>query len=341
MTKLIVFLFFANCFSLVSAKEFYCPTVSTKGDDRRTNKNSFRLVQYNAEWLFVDGADSCPGTTCPWKDDSQAQTHLSKIAQVIADLNPDLINLCEVESCDELTLLTQSSSLSSLGYKPYMIQGKDSSTGEDVGMLTKVDPLQDLYRTENRVSYPVPSTTCKSSYTGTYGVSKHYITTLTVNNMNIALIAMHLLAFPDDVNRCVEREAQASVIQSLVQPFIKDGYEVILMGDINDWDRDYPDLNNNAPISQVSNILKGVGTSWNLTNVASLIPQSDRYTEWYDENNDCVYSSKEVSSIDHIFVSSGLLSKVSNVFIAHNEYAQSCTDFYYSDHWPVVVDFEF
>lgn len=181
------------CYHFVWSAEYYCPSVSTKGDDRRTDNSTFRLVQFNAEWLFVDGADNCPGTTCPWGDSKAASTHLSTIAGVIADLKPDLLNLCEVESCDELTLLTQDSQLKDIPYKPYMIHGTDDSTGQDVGMLTLVDPLQDLYRTEVRVTYPIAGTTCTSSYTGSYGVSKHYITTLSVGGMKTALISMHLL----------------------------------------------------------------------------------------------------------------------------------------------------
>lgn len=329
------------CYHFVWSAEYYCPSVSTKGDDRRTDNSTFRLVQFNAEWLFVDGADNCPGTTCPWGDSKAASTHLSTIAGVIADLKPDLLNLCEVESCDELTLLTQDSQLKDIPYKPYMIHGTDDSTGQDVGMLTLVDPLQDLYRTEVRVTYPIAGTTCTSSYTGSYGVSKHYITTLSVGGMKTALISMHLLAFPEDQGRCVEREAQATVIQQTVTPLVEQGYEIILIGDINDWDNESLDLNNNKPISQVAAILKGQGTSWKLTNVATLIDQSERYSEWYDENEDCVYSTKEVSAIDHIFLSDGLLGKVSGAFYAHSEFAQSCDDFYYSDHWPLVVDFKF
>jgi len=342
MKNQISYLTFLTAVSAVLGSEFYCPTVSTPGADRRSSNSTFRLVQWNAEWLFVDGADNCPGTTCPWSDSKAASKHLTTVASVIADLKPDLLNLCEVESCDELTLLTQDSQLSSMGYKPYMIHGTDDSTGQDVGMLTLLDPQQDLYRNEARASYPISSTTCKSSYTGTYGVSKHYITTLKLGNMNVALISMHFLAFPDDQNRCVEREAQATVIQQTVTtPFIDKGYEVILIGDINDWDNTSLDSNSNKPISQVSAILKGSGTSWQLTNVASLIKQSERYSEWYDEDADCVYDSSEVSSIDHIYLSDGLLSKVSSAYFAHSEYSQSCDNFYYSDHWPLVVDFKF
>jgi endonuclease/exonuclease/phosphatase family metal-dependent hydrolase len=320
--------------------EFYCPTVATKGEDRRPNNSTFRLVQLNAEWLFMDDADDCPGATCPWTTAALAQTHMSSIAQVIFDLNPDLINLCEVESCDELTMLTKNDLLAAEGFKPYMVQGTDSSTGQDVGMLTKIDPTSDLVRTDNRVAYPIPSTQCASTYTGTYGVSKHYITTLKLNGFNVAIIAAHLLAFPDDNNRCVEREAQASVLQQVVTSYIEKGFEVVLLGDFNDFDGDAVDRNGNMPISQVNAILKGQGTNWKLTNVASKIDQNDRYSEWYDENDDCVFELAENSMIDHVLISDGLLSKVTNVFIAHSEYSQSCSTTY-SDHWPVVVDFTF
>ncbi len=212
----------------VFGAEFYCPLVSTKGEDRRSNSSNFRLVQFNVEWLFIDGADNCPGTTCPWKDVSAAETHLSTIAGVISDLNPDLVNLCEVESCDELTLLTENSKLSGKGYKPYMVKGTDSSTGQDVGMLTKIDPITDLIRSEDRATYPISTTTCKSSYTGSYGVSKHYITTLKVGSTNIALFSLHLLAIPDDQTRCVEREAQ--VIHLSVYPCVYFSYNRIAVG---------------------------------------------------------------------------------------------------------------
>ena len=61
-----------------------CPIVSNPGD-RRSNKNSLRLVQYNAEWLFIDYCSSakCPGSGCSWQTTADAQTHMSYITNVI------------------------------------------------------------------------------------------------------------------------------------------------------------------------------------------------------------------------------------------------------------------
>ena len=79
-----------------------CPTVTSPNADRRTDKNTLRIMQYNVEWLFTDyykNAD-CPGENCTWKNETAAQTHLTYVANVINDVQPDIINLCEVEGCD-------------------------------------------------------------------------------------------------------------------------------------------------------------------------------------------------------------------------------------------------
>ena len=117
------------------------------------------------------------------------------------------------------------------------------------------------------MSYPIASTTCNSTYTGSYGVSKHYISTFNVGGSKIAVFSMHLLAFPDDQNRCVQREAQATVMQQAITPYVNNGYEIIVIGDLNDFDSSVIDANGNKPISQVGDILRGKGTSWSLTNV--------------------------------------------------------------------------
>jgi hypothetical protein len=232
----LVLAYFLSTNTFVVKADTECPVVSSVGD-RRSNKNALRLVQYNAEWLFIDYCSSakCPGSGCSWATTADAQTHMSYVANVIKTLNPDIVNICEVEGCDELnTLIT---SLKDTTYKPYLKQGTDSSTGQNVGMITRVDPLVNLYRSEERASYPVAGSKC--GYTGaagTSGVSKHYITEFNLGGLNTALIGAHLLAIPTEPTRCAEREAQAQVLQNVVAGYIAKGYEVILLGDMNDFD---------------------------------------------------------------------------------------------------------
>ena len=67
--------------------------------------NSFRLAQYNAEWLFIDQYENCPGSGCTWSNQSEAQKHLSVVATNINNINADYINFCEVEGVNELNMV--------------------------------------------------------------------------------------------------------------------------------------------------------------------------------------------------------------------------------------------
>lgn len=318
-----------------------CPIVSTIGD-RRKNKNSLRLVQYNVEWLFIDyySNSDCPGNGCTWKTIDDAKKHTHFVSDVIKDLNPDIINFCEIEGCDELNYIVNE--LNDTSYKYYLKKGTDSSTGQNVGILTRLDPFVNLYRTEIKVSYPIPDSKCGYNGTGSSGVSKHYITEFNIGNMNLAFIAAHLIAIPTDVARCAQREAQAQVLQYVVDDYIKKGYEVILLGDMNDYDAEIKDLNNNYPKSHVLDILKGLSgerkNNYILTNIAYRVLQNERYSDWYDSDNNCnTNSQKDYNMIDHILVTPNIDKKINNAFIYHG-YGEYCGK-WDSDHYPVVVDF--
>jgi hypothetical protein len=86
--------------------ETECPIVTNIGD-RRSDKTKLRLVQYNVEWLFIDyySPMNCPGDGCTWKNLTDAQNHMDVVAKRIKEVNPDIINFCEVEGCDELNML--------------------------------------------------------------------------------------------------------------------------------------------------------------------------------------------------------------------------------------------
>jgi exonuclease III len=318
-----------------------CPLVTGSGD-RRQDKNKLRLVQYNVEWLFIDyySSANCPGSGCSWSNSSEAQTHMSYVTKVIHDLNPDIINFCEIEGCDELNMVK--SNLNDATYMPYLKKGTDSATGQNVGMLTRIDPLVSLYRTEEKYSFPIQGSKCGYTGSGTTGVSKHYITEFKLGNMNVAFIAAHLLAIPTDSSRCAQREGQASVLQPVIADYISRKYEVIILGDFNDFDGEVLDVNNNKPTSQVLNIFKGYfgeyAGQYELISVAESVTQSERYSDWYDSDNNCnTQSGKDYSMIDHVLVTQGIKNKIDDVFFYH-AYPESCVT-YNSDHYPVVIDF--
>jgi exonuclease III len=337
---MIHWLLLLSLFSNIVFADTECPYVTTMGD-RRSDKNKLRLVQYNVEWLFIDYCSSsqCPGTGCTWVNQSEAETHMNYVTNVVKELNPDIINFCEIEGCDELNMLKDKLDSS---YMPYLKKGTDTSTGQNVGMLTRIDPIVSLYRTELKYNYPLPGSKC--GYTGSpgsSGVSKHYITEFYFNGYNIALIAAHLLAFPTDSMRCAEREAQASVLQNVIFGYINKGYEVIMLGDFNDYDGTVLDVNYNKPNSRVLDILKGnqgdLSGLYQLHSVAEEIVQTERYSDWWDSDNNCKTSSqKDYSMIDHVLVTDAIRKNIADVFIYHG-YDEYCGK-YNSDHFPVVLD---
>ncbi len=335
-------LLICNFFS-VHSTDTQCPYIPTNPTDRRQDKSKLRLIQYNVEWMFYDEYSGCPGSSCVWANQSEVLIHMDYISKIINDLEPDIVNFCEIEGCDEINMLIERTNPS---FNPYLIKGTDSATGQNVGMMTLVDPVSNLYRTETKYAYPIPNSKCGYNVSGSTGVSKHYITKFAfAEGLNVVMIGAHLLAMPTEPDRCSKREAQAQVLQEQIVGYINDGYEVIMIGDLNDWDNLILDANNNLPISQVLDILKGnfgiYSGKYSLKSIGDKIPKSERYSEYWDANSNCKVESNEFSMIDHILVTPKLYQMITNAF-AYHAFPHSCEgNSYNSDHDPVVIDFQF
>jgi exonuclease III len=303
-----------------------------------------RFVQYNAEWLFIDHYASfdCPGTQCTWKNTSEAETHLDYFSRVVEYLAPDILNVCEVEGIHELQMVADTVRRYSpdIEYTPYLIPGTDTATGQNVGLLSRIAPLVPLYRSEEKYEYPIAGSQC--GYTGApskTGVSKHYITEFLLwDEIHVAIISAHLIAIPTDPYRCAQREAQATILRHVVDGYLEKRVEVIVVGDMNDYDGDELDVNQNRPISRVLSILKGSNSSFPpLVSVVNQILPMERYSDWWDSDSNCATASQlDYSMIDHILVSENLLKYIENVFVYHG-YPEFCGK-YDSDHFPLIVD---
>ena len=263
---------------------------------------------------------------------------MGTIQNVLRDLNADTVHLCEVQSCTQLDEVKPSEN-----YTSYMIQGSDTYTGQNVGLITKVDPVEPLIRTEERITYPIQDSKC--GYTGepgTEGVSKHLMTRFMIQNVSIYVIGAHLLSDPNDPTSCAKREAQAQTLQNQIQDYMEHGHEVIVIGDLNDFDGIYLDINNHKPNSKVLDILKGNSgnaNNYTLYTLSGQISQNARYTEWYDENIDCRVEKTDFSMIDHILVSKNLFTRIQYIEYYHM-YREGCNT-YQSDHYPILVTFQF
>jgi hypothetical protein len=307
-------------------------------------ESRIRIVQYNAEWLFLNyyAPMDCPGNGCTWQNQSEAEKHAQYVAAVVKDLQPDIMNVCEVEGCYEMSeLLDQVAA--NVSYNVYLKQGTDTATGQNVGLMTAISPVANLTRTEERMAYPLADSKCAyDGPNGTVGVSKHYLTEYILYGRRTLFVGLHLLAYPEDATRCAEREAQAQIIQNVVADYIREvGGEVIVLGDFNDFDGTVLDANRNAPTSRVLEILKGgdgkYAGEYELRSAAEKIPEVERFSDWWDENVDCVSTADEFSLIDHVLVSPFLFERIEDAFVYHG-YDEFCGK-YDSDHYPLVVDF--
>jgi hypothetical protein len=94
------------------------------------------------------------------------------------------------------------------------------------------------------------------------------------------------------------------------------------------------------PVTNVLHIIKSLGTvttSDDLFNVVEFVPKANRYTAFWDQNdNFLIEADREYTSIDHILLSPELRPKVDFVDIPHNYDPR-----YMTDHFPVVVQLRF
>jgi hypothetical protein len=247
----------AACACLAAAQTCNVPS----GGDRRTDKSVVRVGNFNLAWLF-DGVNDPSGS--PWTSTTAPQ-HIQKVAEQILRTDVDVLAVHEVEQCSVLASL-----LTSLGpaYKFYLVPGTDTATGQNSALITKIDPLGPVTRSEARVSFPVPGSGCGSTVTGDSGVSKHGVVTIAASNFTFDFVFAHFKSGGQTTD-CLQREAQASVVAgNLLRP----GVATILSGDFNDWDATFVDAEGNTGTSKTLSTLKGT----RFTNTGGRVAQSGR-----------------------------------------------------------------
>ena len=286
-------------------------------------------MTYNAEFLW-DGRDPEEGISSiqfPWKGKpAAADAHMQAIANVILRNNPDIVNLVEVENLQTLKYFNNKF-LPDQGYQPYLIKGKDTITGQDVALLSRIAPEKGKIARDNRKG---------KSGKVTKSVSKNYYAKFEINGQKFALIGIHFLANPTSKGRKNQRQAQADAMRQLALDLRKDGYLPIILGDFNDFDGDVKDRSNSKPLTNVLSQLKTLGTKTendDLINVLEFLGKRDRYTNFYDRNrNHKIEAKSEYSAIDFILVAQELEDNIASVAIDHDYDPRKI-----SDHFPIIV----
>ena len=285
-----------------------------------------RIAAFNAEFLFDgEGNEGDDVIDFPWKGDpAKSRAHRDAIAESIRRVDADVVVIPESENLRVLEMMIEES-LADLGYRAYLVDGQDTFTGQDVGLLSRI-AVEDVGRTNERVPVGVSDQT--------YGVSKNMWARMTIGGVPVTLIGLHFLARPLDAERAPRREAQAEVIRRLVEAEMAQGREVVVLGDFNDFEPDVLDRAGSRPVTRVMATIKsaGPGPEDDLRNVLGEIPQADRFTALYDRAGDEIIEEGELSAIDHILLSPGLYSRLREVVYAHVHDPREV-----SDHFPLAV----
>ncbi|NNE35296.1 MAG: endonuclease/exonuclease/phosphatase family protein [Rhodothermales bacterium] len=241
-------------------------------------------------------------------------------------LDADILLLVEVENLATLEMLIEES-LADMGYRPYLVPGVDFFTGQNVGILSRV-VIDEVERSDLLARGAADA--------NLQNVSKHIIARFSLSGLQTTLIGVHFLARPSDPGRLVRRQGQAEVIRQIVAQERATGREVIVAGDLNDFDESIRDRNGNRPITDVLRRIKdaGNGPEDDLRNLIAEVPQSERFTALWDRNQNGRAEVTELSAIDHILVSDLLYRKVREVRYVHSHDPLTVTD-----HFPIVVSF--
>jgi len=357
MSQLICTLIFISVLvHLVALTSLDCPQGFIAQEQTSTTtvleKEELTVSTFNTYWLFNETRSV---SYWPWRNQDELDEHHANIMHVFSTLNSDLINIVEVsEDCSFLYRLVQGSSLSQSNHNVFAVKGTDTATKQNVALISP--HATNLVRSEMRWDYPLPHSTCgyckcdPNAKPSTTGVSKHYFARYNFRYHQhdeqhwfpLLVVGVHFKAIPTDPPSCAKREAQASVIVEnarLIINGMKEEYpdktpSVIVMGDFNDYDDSILDRNSNVPTSQTLRILRD---GLNLTNVVRAIDeQQNRYSHWWDSNDNLRIDKGELSLLDHILISDHMQNALTEVKIhSHDLYPNGSLTV--SDHWPVSI----
>ena len=217
--------------------------------DRRSDLSTVSIMTLNAEFLWdgVGPEEGHPRIRFPWRHKRvEAERHMERIAEIVRACDPDLAVICEVENRSALERFNDGF-LRESGYRAFIFEGDDVDTGQDVALLTRVDPDEVTFHEEAMSRNGVRK-----------GLTKNIVAKVRVGSLRLGVIGVHLIANPDDRSRRAEREAQAGCIRELTRRLRRSNHLPVVCGDFNDYDGcvESSDCNDSMPISNVLRIAR-------------------------------------------------------------------------------------
>ena len=172
-----------------------------------------------------------------WTDtfrDQQFAIAAEAVAEVIADIDADIIALTEVGKEEDVEELRLAVANQGVDY-PHMAFGKstDTSTRQNVAILSKLPLFGVLQQIPGRESYDKelddPETEADT------GISKGMVAEFEFEGETFTLYVLHLKSEAGGHEADAQRVAQASVVRRHYLPGLHDGQHIIVAGDLNDY----------------------------------------------------------------------------------------------------------
>ncbi len=187
------------------------------------------VATWNLEWFFdADPSDQKQGLPKEKKAPSQAEFtwKLNGIAAAIADMNPTILALQEVEDREILDqLVARLKQQHNLEYNICFVEGRDSYTEQDVAILSTYE-----HQSCGRRWIPWPLEKDKQNYkTLTKHIVAEYAWGYPVAEERLTVIAVHLIAS----GGAVKRMKQGRSVRFWVDQLVAFEENVIVLGDFN------------------------------------------------------------------------------------------------------------
>lgn len=245
---------------------------------------------------------------------AKLQESSAKVAELIKQMNADIVTLTEVGSPEDFEVLVNELSKIGVQYDHWQVcDCKDNFTQQHVAVLSKY-PIKDVWTEIPGRSIYLEELDGDSE--DDTGISKGLKVTVTVEEKEIDIFVLHLKSERGGFDSDAKRIAQASIARRSIIKLLNEGRNVIVTGDLN-AEKGSPALYRLRGFDDIYEELIQTGSSQ------------------YFENTDVRWTYNymgEPEQIDHILISQGL-SESKGIQTTILE----VTDEGISDHNPVIV----
>lgn len=306
--------------------------------------HTLRVMTWNVEWMFDDDASDNRSLLSREQSAPSRKYWEAKrdgVVAVIAENKPEIVALQEIEGVQTLSeIISHLRSEHNLSYRFAFIQGRDSFTEQDVGLLVRGGLVGYSRREQSNRMFASQQF---------YNLSKHLIAEFRWDNVvsPLAVMTVHLRATADAEELRIK---QARLARRWLEPELQAGEDVILLGDFN---TEQPVLNSDEEASVSGDIAAIVGGEGQLRMVDLLtrLPDTTEATHLIlDKQFDRIMVSESMmvdgEGADWCFakieVLRGKIVRGQPDGPAHwtHRLTLAVEEFDLSDHYPVMATFE-